>query len=50
MNFFIAFSLGYATAWLVHGGLLKRIRNTYYYITKSRYSLPLAWHLSGRTL
>jgi len=41
--------IGYLASWLVHGGLVKRIKNTRYYMGKG-HSLRRAWYYSGITL
>lgn len=50
MKLLSIFFAGYIASWLVHGRLIKRIRDTHYYVTQRHYSLPMAWRLAGRTL
>ncbi len=50
MKLLSAFCIGYLIAWCIHGRLIKRIKDTYFYIKKRGYSLAMAWDLSGRTL
>jgi len=50
MKYLYVLAFGYLLSWLVHGRLIKRIRDTHYYITKRKYSLATAWNLAGRTL
>lgn len=50
MNLFIAFAAGYLLALVLHRRLIKRIADTYEYVTKYHYTLPSAWRSAGRTI
>lgn len=49
-NIIISFLIGYILAWINHGRLIKRLKDTYFYVTKRGYSLAAAWHWAGRVL
>ena len=45
-----AYAIGYASAWIAHGKLLKRVKNTHFYYSKCHYSLKKSWEYAGMTL
>lgn len=45
-----AFLIGYILAWINHGKLMQRLKQTHFYVTKRGYSLANAWFWSGRIL
>ncbi len=50
MKYLYTLAFGYLLSWIVHGRLIKRIKDTHYYVTKRQYSIVQAWHLAGITL
>lgn len=45
----LCFLLGYLASWLIHGKLIKRIKNTLYYIKLGHQPIR-AWRYAGVTL
>lgn len=50
MNLFLAFLTGYILSLIIHSRLIKRLKDTYDYVTKHNYTLSAAWYWAGRTL
>ena len=45
-----AYGIGYASAWIAHGKLLERVKNTHFYYFKRHYSLKKSWEYAKVTL
>lgn len=50
MNLITAFITGYLLSLAIHSRLIKRLKDTYDYVTKNKYTLSAAWYWAGRTL
>lgn len=46
----IALGTGYLLSWIIHGSLIKRLKNTRHYYKRGHYSLYRCWEYAGRTL
>lgn len=46
----ISIIAGYLLSWIIHGSLIKRLKNTRHYYKRGYYSLYRSWEYAGRTL